>query len=157
MYICELSYRDCIIRDDWHDGADIDVNVLDEDLKTAVTNFESWAADLGLTLAKENQGPNNVLVTVKVPSANMREFSLDFVNCSFYTKRSLGKGRKIVDLDVNNLQLSKVGITKKVDCEGPSVDAIISRCKKGRYKLILPKRLIAVRVQKFEQRGWRSE
>jgi hypothetical protein len=83
-------------------------------------------------------------------------FTVQFVNTVHFEIKDLNsKDSRKIDMDVNNLKLTRNGIAKRVDSEGADLDVIITNVQRKEFELIKPAQSVAQRLQKFEGRGWR--
>jgi len=137
--------RDVLIREDWHPSVDLDVCAAN--CRDAATRFVQWLGGLGVacTLAAKGEHVQDVQVTCQDS-----EFHVQFVNTHHFENKSAQK----IDLDVNNLKLTRSGIAKRIHDEGPDIDVIILNVRRKQFSLVKPPAAITERLQRVESRGW---
>jgi hypothetical protein len=139
--------RDPLIRDDWH--SDVDLDVCAPDCKDAADSFVTWLKHLDMACEHITKGVH--VHEVKVTGTES-PFDVQFVNTKHFESKELRK----VDMDVNNLKLTRNGIKKRVEEEGADLDVIITNVQRKQFDLIKPASAVAKRLKKFESRGWQK-
>ena len=139
--------RDYIIRNERPN--DIDIRLPHNDLQAFMENFERRLQSLGFTT-------HFLPLQVKGHKVSIREhqFELDLV-----CKDDFGGG-KLVDMDVNNLMISKAGLSQRAGINR-SIEQIVSNILRKRCCIRVRRDIIRTqlayykqRIQKMINRGW---
>lgn len=159
--------RDWVISGTLPEDADLDVELGDDAAAGVelIASFKEWARKVGLEVTNGPfKGANVLQYVVKKSSVSI---DLQLVNTAGFmtrqqpqrhnTRRSqatnIANG-PLIDIDVNNLKMSTLGIVKRVENEGGDLNTIISHCEQKTFTLVKPAEQIADRLQKMRRRGW---